>query len=308
MSNFLISRLFQAGLVLFIMSFLIYLLIGLMPGDPIDIMIAGNPEATAQDVIRLKQLYGLDKPLTERYLTWLGKTLNGDLGFSRLYSTPVLDILGARMGATFLLMGCSLFLTLLIAIPFGIYAARKRDGFSDNIINLISFAGISIPPFWLALMLITLFSITLGWFPASGFSVLPVLALTLGSVGGYTRHMRSAMIDVLQSDHIRTARAKGCSEARVILKHALQSALIPLVTLLALDFGTLFGGALITETIFAYPGMGKLIYDAIMGNDYNLALTGLLCVTGMILSASFLVDLVYMMLNPSLSLTKEQAL
>ncbi len=307
MSSFLISRLFQAGLVLFIMSFLIYLLIGLMPGDPIDIMIAGNPEATAQDVIRLKQLYGLDKPLTERYLTWLGKTLNGDLGFSRLYSAPVLDILGARMGATLLLMGCSLFLTLLIAIPFGIYAARKPYGFSDNVINLISFAGISIPPFWLALMLITLFSVILGWFPASGFSVLPVLALTLGSVGGYTRHMRSAMMDVLQSDHIRTARAKGCNEARVILKHALQSALIPLVTLLALDFGTLFGGALITETIFAYPGMGKLIYDAIMGNDYNLALTGLLCVTGMILSTSFLVDLVYMMLNPSLSLTKERA-
>jgi peptide/nickel transport system permease protein len=306
MTSFLLNRLFQAGLVLLIMSFLIYVLIGLMPGDPIDIMIAGNPEATAQDIIRLKQLYGLDQPLTERYFTWLGQVLGGDLGYSRLYSTPVLDILWPRMAATLLLMGCSLILTLLIALPLGIYAAKKPHGFSDNLINLISFAGISIPPFWLALMMITLFSVILGWLPASGFSILPVLALTLGSVGGYTRHMRSAMIDVLQKDYIRTARAKGCSEIRVILKHGLQSALIPVTTLLALDLGALFGGALITETIFAYPGQGKLIYDAIMGNDYNLALSGLLCVTFMILMASFIVDLVYMMLNPNLSLTQEK--
>ncbi len=161
------------------------------------------------------------------------------------------------MKATLLLMGCSLILTILIAIPIGIYAARNPYSFSDNLINFISFAGISIPPFWLALMLITLFSVILGWLPASGFSILPVLALTLGSVGGYTRHMRSAMIDTLQSDHIRTARAKGCSEKRVILNHALQISLIPLVTLLALDLGTLFGGALITENTFCISRYGK---------------------------------------------------
>ncbi|MCB2100817.1 MAG: ABC transporter permease, partial [Rhodobacterales bacterium] len=176
----------------------------------------------------------------------------------------------------------------------------------------VSFAGISVPPFWLALLLILLFAVTLGWLPAGGqpldpgggfwdgakYLVLPAVSLTLASVGGHTRYMRAAMVETLRQDHIRTARAKGLSERRVVLHHALRNALIPVVTIIALDFGYLFSGALITETIFAYPGMGKLIFDAIMGNDFNLALVALLFATGVTLAGNILADLAYAWLDP----------
>ena len=286
-----------------------------MPGDPIDIMIAGNPEATAEDAARLRALHGLDQPIITRYSNWLSTSLSGDFGYSRLFSKPVLDVMWPRLWSTLALMGGSIFLSVLLALPLGVHAARKPYSWSDKLINLGCFAGISIPAFWLALLMITLFAVILGWLPAGGlgdeemtffrsmsYYIMPILTLTLASVGGYTRHIRSSMIEALKADHIRTARAKGCSERHVIWKHALNNALIPVVTLIALDFGTLFGGALITETMFAIPGMGKLIYDSIMGNDYNLALISLLFVTLMILIGNFLADLTYVSLDPRIKL------
>jgi peptide/nickel transport system permease protein len=319
MPAYLFSRFLQAGVVLFLMSFLSYILIGLMPGDPIDIMLAANPEATAEDAARLRAVYGLDQPLLSRYWQWLSDALTGDFGYSRLFSQPVGDLLLSRMGYSLVLMGLSLLLALIIALPAGIYAAYRKDSFADRFINLTCFAGISIPPFWLALLLISLFAVTLGWLPAGGYALdedagiwvalqflaLPVLTLSLATIAGYTRYIRSAMIESLQQDHIRTARAKGCSEIAVILRHGLRAALPPVVTVLSLDFGTLFGGALITETVFARPGMGKLIYDAILGNDYNLALLSLLTVTVMILIGNLLADLSYAWLDPRISLHKE---
>lgn len=314
-TRFITSRLIQAIMVIALMSFAIYALIGLMPGDPIDLMVAGDPHLTAADAARLKALYGLDRPLSERYIAWARSALVGDFGYSRLYARPALSVLVPRLGNTLLLMGSSFILALALALPLGIAAARQPGSWFDNAVNLLSFAGISVPHFWLGLMLITVFAVSLGALPASGIAtigdggltdrlrhlVLPVTTLTLGSIGSYLRFVRAAMIETLRQDYIRTARAKGASQLRVLVGHALRNALAPIVTIAALSFGSLFSGALVTETIFAYPGTGKLIYDAIMGNDFNLALAGLLLATAVTLLANLAADIAYAAIDPRIT-------
>ena len=320
MIRFLGQRLFEALVVLFLMSFAIYGLIGLMPGDPIDLMINADPKLTPDDAARLKALYGLDRPIVERYWNWLVAALGGDLGFSRVYTKPVMEILVPRLGSTALLLGISLLLSLAIAIPLGVYAALNPYSKADYAVNMFCFAGISLPPFWLALLLILCFAVVLGWLPAGGmltvgdggildrlqYMILPVLTLTIHSVGGFTRFMRASMMETLRQDYVRTARAKGLSEARVVTGHALRNALTPLVTVVALSFGGLFSGDLITETMFGWRGMGKAIFDAIMGNDFNLALVGLLLATGFTLLGNFLADLCYAWLDPRVTLSEER--
>jgi peptide/nickel transport system permease protein len=312
MTRHLVHRLAETLVVLAAMSLVFYALIALMPGDPIDIMVQADPKLTPADAARLKALYGLDRPILVRYGNWLQAALGGDLGYSRIHARPVLEIMLPRLGNTFVLMGLSLVLALALALPLGITAALRQHATVDNLINLGCFAGISIPPFWLALMLIIGFAVILGWLPASGMFtigdggladrlqhlVLPVATLTLASVGAYIRFLRAAVIETMRLDFIRTARAKGAGEARVVLGHALRNALIPLVTIVGLSFGGLFSGALITEIMFAWPGLGKMIYDAIMGNDFNLALAGLLFATLMTLIGNLLADLGVTWLDP----------
>jgi len=309
MSRFLLQRLIESLLVLWLMSFLVYLLIGLMPGDPIDIMISADPNMTAEDARRLRAVYGLDQPLLSRYWAWLTSALSGDLGYSRLFNRPVEDILIPRLGNTLLLMSCALVLALAIALPLGVAAARRPGSLLDVLVNLGAFAGASLPSFWLAILLILLFAVTLGWLPAGGTGqegilerlrhlILPVVALSVASIAGLLRHVRASVREALRQDWVRTARAKGLTERQVVYGHVLRNAMIPVVTILALELGTLFGGALITETVFGWLGMGKTIYDAIMGNDYNMALVGLLLATGTVLLANLLADLVYAWLDP----------
>ncbi len=314
MIQYIVKRVGESLIVLLVMSFIIYGLIGLMPGDPIDLMIAANPELTSADAQRLKQLQGLDRPIHERYLSWLGNALQGDLGYSRAHRQPVLDILLPRLWNTVLLMGLGFTLAMAIALPLGIWAALKPRSPRDHAINFFAFAGISVPPFWLAIMLVMVFAVWLGWLPASGMGipgdlasrathlVLPVIAMTLLTIGGIIRFMRGSMIEALRQDYIRTARAKGLSSRGVVYGHGLRNAMIPVVTILALNFGALFSGALITETMFGYLGMGKTIYDAILGNDYNLALVGLLFATATTLLANLAADLAYAWLDPRISL------
>lgn len=316
MTAFLIRRTFHSLIVLFVMSVVIYGLIGLMPGDPVDLMISADPDVTAEDAARLRAIYGLDQPLWSRYLNWLSAAATGDFGYSRLYAQPVWQAIAPALANTLVLLITSLALALAIALPAGIYAATRPYSLADYGINLTAFAGISMPPFWLGILLILMFSVILGWLPAGGtaesagaaglwerfqFLILPVAALTIAGVGGHTRYMRASMIETLRQDYIRTARAKGLSESRVVLGHALRNAMIPVVTVIALDLGILFSGALITETVFAYPGMGKLIFDAIMGNDYNLALVGLLMATALTLVGNLLADVAYAALDPRIS-------
>jgi peptide/nickel transport system permease protein len=313
--RYLTQRLLEAALVLLLMSFCIYGLLGLMPGDPIDLMASGDPNITSEDIARLKEVYGLDRPLLERYSNWLAGALQGDFGYSRLQAKPVLELLLPRLGNTCLLMGISLLLAFAIALPTGILAALRPRSWYDYTLNLFAFAGISMPSFWLALLLILLFAVELGWLPAGGVQtvgvdrfgdrvahlVLPVLTLTVLTVGGLLRFTRAAMIEALRQDYIRTARAKGLGPFGVVVGHALRNAMIPVVTVLALNFGALFSGALIVETMFAYLGMGKLIYDSIMGNDFNVALVGLLFATLLTLASNLGADVVYAWLDPRIS-------
>jgi peptide/nickel transport system permease protein len=311
-TRFIIRRTIQALLVLALMSVAVYGLIGLMPGDPIDEMVSADPRLTAADAQRLKALYGLDKPLHERYLAWAGRALHGEFGYSRIQAKPVVDVILPRLGNTIALMLSALVIALVIAVPLGVLAAARAQGWVDRAINLACFAGVSVPTFWLALMLIVLFAVRLQWLPAGGIDAaadeslgetirhlaLPVATLAIATVPIYTRHVRAAMIEILGLDFVQTARAKGAPEARVIWRHALPNALVPVVTVLALELGGLFSGAMITETIFAYPGMGKLIFDAIMGNDYNLALVALLFATFTTLAGNLGADLAYARLDP----------
>jgi peptide/nickel transport system permease protein len=321
MSRYLVSRAVETVVTLVLMSMVVYLLIGLMPGDPIDAMIAGNPRMTSEDAARLRAVYGLDKPLVDRYLAWAGQVLQGNLGYSRSFNQPVMTVLWPRLLNTLMLEGVAFVAATVIALPLGVWAANRPRSRADYTINLLCFAGISAPPFWLALLLITLFAVKLGWLPAGGmaeiragtswlralgeqlrFLALPVLTLTLVQLGIYTRFMRGAMIEALRQDYVRTARAKGAPPGRVLWGHAFGNALAPVLTVLALSFGGLFSGALITETMFAWPGMGKAIYQAIGDNDYNLALVGLLVATAATIAGNLLADLSYAWIDPRVSL------
>ena len=290
------------------------MLLGLMPGDPVDLLVSADPRLSAADAARLKALYGLDQPLGKRYLNWLLTAIQGDLGYSRLYSKPVLVVIWGALQNTLILMSVAFVFSVALAIPTGMLAAKRIHSLTDYSINLLCFAGISIPAFWLALMLILLFSVFLGWLPANATPlgevgwidqvkglILPILTLSMVSIGGVTRYVRSALHESLQQDYVLTAFSKGLTESQVVRRHALRNSMIPVVTILSLDLGTFFSGALIVEIMFGYPGMGKLLFDAIHGSDYNLALAGLLLATLVTLVANFLADVSYVSLDPRIS-------
>jgi peptide/nickel transport system permease protein len=305
----------QAVAVLAAMSLVVYVLLGLMPGDPVDLMASGDPKMTPADMQRLRALHGVDRPILERYASWATAALQGDLGWSRSFRRPVLEIMAPRLANTLLLMGSALAVALGIGLPLGIWAAARRGRLADQAINLACFAGAATPTFWLALLLMMVFAVHLGWLPAGSLPpdgagplevlrhmALPVATLALVEAGIYARHMRAAMIDALAQDYVRTARAKGAGELRILLVHALRNAALPVTTVAALGFGGLFSGALVTETMFAWPGMGKLIYDSILTSDFNMALVTLLFATLVTLLANLLADLGYAALDPRIAL------
>lgn len=304
------GRLLQAAVTLALLSFATFLLIGLMPGDPIDLAIAGDPRLGAEDAARLRALHGLDRPLLARYLAWAGSALAGEFGFSRLYARPVAEVLAEALAASLALLLPATILSGLIGVTLGVLAARKPRSGLDYTVNLIAFAGVSLPSFWLGILLIILFAVTLGWLPAGGppdeptlsawarHLALPMATLTVLGLAAYARQTRAAMLEALADPWIRTAYAKGASERAVVLRHAFPSAAIPIITVAALDFATLVSGALVTEAVFAWPGMGKTIYDAILGNDYNLALLALLLSAAVTLAASLVADLAQIAIDP----------
>jgi peptide/nickel transport system permease protein len=307
-----VQRLTQGALVLAFASFAIYVLLGLMPGDPVDLMASGNPTITPEDMRRLRELHGIDRPILERYASWALAALSGDLGYSRTFNRPVLAVVGPYLANTAVLMLTAFALALAFGIALGLLAAANRGGWADACINAFAFVSAAVPTFWLGLLLIVLFAVVLGWLPASALPppgadgfwdrarhlALPVATLALVEAGEYARHMRAAAIEALAQDWIRTARAKGASRTRVVLGHALRNALIPVATVASLGFGGLFSGALVTESIFAYPGMGKLIYDSILASDFNLALACLLMAAALIVAANFAADALYAALDP----------
>lgn len=280
---------------------LIFFLIHFIPGDPVELMLGET--ASMADLGRLRADLGLDRPVAEQFGTFLRGLVRGDLGDSFFYRRPVVEVILEKLPATLELAAAAMGLALLLALPLGIAAAVRKDSLTDRAAMLASLVGISMPNFWLGPLLIILFSIKLGWLPVSGREgaasiVLPALTLGTALAALLSRMTRSAMLDVLGEDYLRTARAKGLSEKVVIVKHALRNALLPVLTIVGLQFGALLSGAVITENVFAWPGIGTLLIQAINARDYPLVQGCVLVISLGYVAANFLTDLLYSLSDP----------
>jgi ABC-type dipeptide/oligopeptide/nickel transport system permease component len=301
MGTYIRRRLLQSILVVWGVSVLVFFLLRLAPGDPVSLLLAET--ASPEQMEEVREKWGLNKPIPVQYMVFLGRALRGDLGDSLFFQQPAIEVLMERMPATLQLSAAALLFSLSVAIPIGILSALKRDSIWDYLGTGLAMVGQAIPPYWLGIMLILIFSVGLGWFPTSGRGtiwhlVLP--AITLGSVlmALVTRLVRSGMLDVLGEDYIRTARAKGLQERRVIVRHALRNILIPLVTVVGLQLGALFGGAVITESIFAWPGVGRLALQAINARDYPMVEASVLFISVVYVFLNLAVDILYVYLDP----------
>lgn len=318
MFAYLVRRILQVIPTLFVISLILYGLLALKPGDPIDEMRRGNPGFTQEDYDRLRTFYGLDKPWYVRYWRWLGRIVQGDFGTSRQFGRPAAQyIFRYRFPNTVLLSGLSLLVAFFIAVPTGVISALHQHSQLDYAVTVVNFIGVSIPIFWLGIMLIYIFAVEIrGFLPAGGLAtpgvtgtwavvvdrirhlILPVVALSSLQLAQWTRFMRSSMLEVIQLDYVVTARAKGLSERRVIYWHALRNAILPLITLVGLNVPLLFSGAILTETVFNWPGMGRAIFDAILVNDFNVAMVSLMFISLLVLSFNLLADITYALVDP----------
>jgi len=305
MLSFLAKRILQLIPTLFFVSILIFSLQHLLPGDPALVM-AGE-ERDPNVIAHIRAQYRLDQPVPVQYVYWVKGVLSGDFGESLRIKVPVRDLIAQKLPVTMQLASMAIVIALLIGIPAGIVSAVKKGTIWDYGANLFSLWGISTPNFWLGIMLIFLFSIELGWLPLSenwraslASTIMPAFVLGNAIAAILMRHTRSAMLQVLESDYVRTARAKGLSERSVILKHAMRNALTPVITLGALELGTLLSGAVLTEQIFSIPGFGKLIVDAVFNRDYAVV-QGVVLVTATIyITLNLIADIAYILVNPRL--------
>lgn len=300
MAAFILSRVLYAIVVVFGVSVAVFFLVR-MGGDPTSLFLP--PDAPVAEIERFRQLMGFDRPLPEQYLAFLGKALQGDFGMSLRYNEPAMGLVLDRASATLALSGSALLLSILIAVPLGILAAAFRGTIIDRISLVLSLVGQSFPAFWLAIMLILLFSETFRILPPSGRGswenlVMPSIVLATYSTAIITRLLRSSMIEVLQADYIRTARGKGLSEWRIVMKHGLRNAAIPTITVIGLQVGALLGGAVITEEVFAYPGIGRLAIQAIANRDFTVVQAFVIVMAVTIVTINLLVDLSYGLLDP----------
>jgi len=311
MFAYLVRRLAAIVPTLIFVSMLIFGLQQLLPGDPA-VVLAGE-DRDPNVVAYLRQKMHLDEPLPVRYLYWMKGVLHGDLGESLRMQKPVRDLILEKLPVTLELAAFAIVIALSIGVPLGILSAVRRNTAWDYAANAVALWGLSTPNFWLGIMMILLFSVTLGWLPASGFVspfedlkanlaalVMPAFVLGNAIAAVLMRHTRSAMLQVLSSDYVRTARAKGLSERGVILKHALRNALIPVITLGALELGTLLSGAVLTEQVFTIPGFGKLIVDAVFNRDYAVVQGVVLFTATAYILLNLLADLAYVIVNPQI--------
>ncbi|HEX6774642.1 MAG TPA: nickel ABC transporter permease [Methylomirabilota bacterium] len=300
MKSYMLRRLWQAVLVLFGVSFVVFMILHLT-GDPAALLLP--PDATAEDVARFRTAMGFDDPWIIQYLRFLKGAVQGNFGESLRHGEPAMHLVVERLPATFQLAGAGLLLALCLAIPAGIISAVKRNTVIDYFSTVVALLGQAMPTFWLGIMLILVFSVRLNWLPSSGRGdlqhlVLPAITLGLFTTARITRLTRSGMLEVLGQDYIRTARAKGVSEQPVVWKHALKNASIPIVTIIGIELGTLLGGSVITETIFAWPGVGRLSVQAIFNRDYPVVQAAVFILASTFVIVNFMVDLAYTWLDP----------
>jgi len=323
MARYVVRRLLQMASLLFAISIVAFLLMHLAPGDPtaffLDPIKAGvmSPE----EVARLRARFGLDRPLAVQYARWLGDVLAGNWGYSILSKKPVIAEIAERLPNTILLGGAAFLLALVVAIPAGVISAARQYSVFDYAVTGLALAGISVPAFWLGLMLMQLFANELGWLPAVGMHdvrqdlhglaaagdvgrhlVLPAVVLAVGFMASWTRYLRSSILEVFAEDYIRTARAKGLRERLVIVRHALKNSLIPMITVLGVSLPTLLGGAFVIETVFGWPGMGRLGVGAILNRDYPVIMGVTMVSAVMVVLGNFLADVAYVWADPRIRL------
>ena len=312
MLRFIGRRLLVGLPTVILISIFVFLMQKLLPGDPV-LALAGedrNPEILEF----LREKYRLNDPIYVQYFQWMGNALQGDLGMSLRTRQPVLELLGQKLPVTLQLATMALIIAVMIGIPAGIFSAYHKGSWIDWLANIVALSGLSVPNFWLGIMMILLVSVKLGWLPASGYQpffedplqsirtmLMPAFVLGTGLAATLMRHTRSAMLGVLQSDYVRTARAKGLVEQTVVIKHAMRNALIPIVTVVTLLFGELLAGAVLTEQIFTIPGFGKLVVDAVFNRDYAVVQGIVLCTAITFILMNILADALYRVLNPRMN-------
>jgi peptide/nickel transport system permease protein len=310
-SGFLIRRLLQAVVLLFIVSMIGFAILHLAPGGPLS-QFAASGDMTQADLDRLSAQLGLDRPLPVQYVEWLWRLLGGDWGVSYRDQQPVLKIIAAHIGPTMELMLSSTLLAMLLGAWIGILGAIKRYSLFDSLATIVAMIALSIPTFWFGLVIIYVFSVGLGWLPAGNRYTVgdgsflnrihhligPCIVLALVSTAVWSRYMRSSMLEVINQDYIRTARAKGLSERYILVRHALRNALLPMITITGLQVPTILSGALVTETVFTWPGMGRLFLDSISYRDYPTIMGILMLTAIMVLLGSLIADVLYGVADP----------
>jgi peptide/nickel transport system permease protein len=305
MAGYMLRRLFQSALILLGVAFITFFLLYVLPADPVR-QIAGR-SATAETVESIRRQLGLDQPFLVQFARYLGSLLHGDLGRSYLQKSEVSLLIASRLPASLLLMAGAIFCELIIGLTMGIIAALRRDQFTDQALMMTSFVTVSAPQFVVSLLMLYVFAVKLGWFPIGGYGtfrhlVLPAITLGILGSGWYSRMMRSSMIDVMRTDYIRTARAKGLSRARVILGHALPNAILPIIAMIGIDIGVFMGGIVVVESVFGWPGIGQLAWQAIQRIDIPIIMGVTLVSAVAIVLGNLLADLIAPFIDPRIKL------
>jgi peptide/nickel transport system permease protein len=309
MGRYILQRLAGMVAVMFTVVTIVFIIVRIAPGDPAAVML--GPDATAQDISQLRARLGIDRPLPIQYALFLGQLIRGDLGDSIFLNRPVLSALADRAEPTFFLTLFAIAIASVIAIPIGILSAYRRGSLFDQATTTVAMLAASIPSFWLGLLLIQYFAVRFGVFPVSGYGgpgaslatrlyhlVLPAFALGIVSSALILRFTRASMLDVLNDDYVRTARSKGMSEFRVVMKHAFKNALIPVLTVIGLTAALLVSGAVVTETVFGLPGIGSLVVSAVLRRDYPVIQGALLIIAALYVLINFVIDMLYLVIDP----------
>ena len=312
MGRYIAGRLLQVIPLLLGISILVFLLVNAVPGSPLSDL-ALNPTTRPEDIAAIRHSLGLDEPLYKRYFTWISNVVRGDFGLNMVTFRPVTQDIAERLPNTLKLTFAAFVLALLFAIPVGVYSAVKRNSIFDHIATIVSVAGVSIPQFWLGLIFILFFAVRLGWLPTGGigpirgdagflvqlkYLLLPAVTLAIAEMASWTRYIRGQMLEVIRQDYIRTARAKGLKERTLIFRHALRNALLPLITLMGLAIPSFFSGALIIETIFSWPGIGRLTFDAAQARNYTVIMGAVMLSSVLVIIGNLLADIGYSLLDP----------
>ncbi|ASN04237.1 ABC transporter permease [Virgibacillus necropolis] len=317
MTKYIIKRILSMIPTMFIVSVIVFFITRIMPGNPAAVML--GPQASVEEVEALTEELGLNEPLFTQFIQYIGNLLQGDLGVSLAYHRPIIDIILDRFPNTVLLTISALLIALIIGVSAGIISASKQNSLIDYTITTVSLIGVSMPIFWMGVMLVLYFSVNLGWFPATGMGsmdegfgdfikhlILPSIALATIPMATFARITRSSMLEVISQDYIKTARSKGLSEFIVISKHAFKNALTPLLTVLGLQISMLLGGAVITETIFSWPGMGLLVIEAIEKRDFVVVQSTVLFIALIFVVVNLVVDILYKVVNPKVNYASDK--